>query len=139
MKRTPRLLTASVLAASTLLLPTAARADEVERESTGVLVRVDISPLECLQNCGGGDLPATGAEAPSLLVWVALALVAGGIALFFARRVRASAPVVRVSTASSPYDVHSGRRAEIANEGRPSSSNASAPSPGGDAVGRQIE
>lgn len=54
----------------------------------GVLVHVEISPLECVGACGRDPLPITGFD-PGLLVWAAVALLAVGIAVQVARRISA--------------------------------------------------
>ena len=108
-----RLIPGTALGAAAVLLPDVARAEGIERESSGVLVTVDITPLECMRGCGG-DLPATGAELPTLLLWLALALVAAGLALIATRRLAAPPGSVRAVRTTSPYYVVSGRRAEVA-------------------------
>ncbi|ANJ25959.1 LPXTG cell wall anchor domain-containing protein [Agromyces aureus] len=45
----------------------------------GVVIRVDILPLDCLGHCDPGSLPSTGA-AGDLITWVG-ALLLGGAAL----------------------------------------------------------
>lgn len=123
-------MTAFVVASA--LVPAAAVADEIDHGSSGVLVTVEITPLECVSPCGG-ELPATGGDAPSLLMWMALTLLAAGLVLLLVRRIRASPGRMRALAAPSPYYVVSGRRAEVAREGLGSSK----PAPReGDADGR---
>lgn len=54
----------------------------------GVLVQVEISPLECVGACGRDPLPITGFD-PGLLAWTAVALLAVGIAVQVMRRTSA--------------------------------------------------
>lgn len=101
---------ASALLVASVLAPAAARAEEMN-DSTGVTITVDIAPLECVRNCGGGGaLPPTGAEVPSMLVWLAFALLAAGIALVVWRLRRARLSAVPATVARDPYYVVSRRR-----------------------------
>lgn len=56
--------------------------------SGGVVVRVHISPLDCLDACGGGVLPATGADIPIFLLIAGGVLVAAGAAALITRAFR---------------------------------------------------
>ena len=134
MSRAQRVLAASGLILAAVLAPAPALADDIETGSEGVLVTVDIEPLRCVVDCGGGPLPATGADYPLLFLWLALVLVAAGTALVVGRRIRAFSIVVERARVTSPYYVLSGRHADGAAEGLPST-DATVPSRG-DAPGR---
>ena len=138
---------ASALLLAAVLVPSAARADELDDE--GVRVDVEISPLECVTNCvpgtpgapgggGGSPLPATGADLPTLFIWLALVLLAAGVALVVWRRVHRSPSRTRAAAGSAPYYVVSGRRSGAARAGHLSPSRASGPSQG-DSSGRDVE
>jgi LPXTG-motif cell wall-anchored protein len=138
---------ASALLLTAVLVPSAARADELD--DTGVRVDVEISPLECVTNCvpgtpgnpgspGGSPLPATGADLPMLFIWLAFALLAAGVALVVWRRVHRTPSFGRAASPSAPYYVVSGRRSGAARAGHISSSRASDPSQG-DSSGRDVE
>jgi LPXTG-motif cell wall-anchored protein len=131
--RVSRMAAASALIVAAVLAPGAALADEIEG-SGGVLVTVEIDPIRCAVDCGGGVLPTTGADYPALFVWLALVLVAAGTALLIGRRVRASQSGSRDAPGVAPYYVLSGRHADDAAEGLPFT-DAAVPSRG-DAPGR---
>lgn len=134
MTRARRLAAASALILAAVLAPSPALADEIETGSDGVVVTVEIEPLRCVVDCGAGVLPTTGADYPMLFVWLALVLVAAGAALLFGRRIRAFSNVGGRERGASPYYVVSGRHADDAAEGLPST-DAAVPSRG-DAPGR---
>ena len=127
---------ASALLLTAILVPSAARADELD--DTGVRVDVEFSPLECVSNCvpvtpgtpGGSPLPATGADFPILFLWLALVLIAAGIAFLAARRLRASPAAQQGTLPRGLYYVVSGRRAQQAHDALPSSSHTTASSRG---------
>lgn len=120
-------------ALAAVLTPLAATAAEVE--SDGVRVDVEITPRECVVDCGGGvvppdvpagpgvpglpglpHLPATGYELPLVGVWLAALLVAAGIALIVLRRANAVAALDSGSPHAAPnlYHVDSGSRRGVA-------------------------
>ncbi len=138
MSRHLRMAAGALAAASVLLLlPSAAHADEVDPTPGEIGLTVEIAPLPCVGECAGGVLPATGADVPSLLVWLALAVIAAGVTLVTARRIRASPAAARGTTPPAPYYVVSGRRAQHAHDGLPSSPHATALR--GDAGDRRID
>ncbi|MGA7148870.1 MAG: LPXTG cell wall anchor domain-containing protein [Microbacterium sp.] len=135
---------ASALLVTAVFVPSAARADELD--DTGVRVDVEISPLECVIDCvpstpgipGGSPLPATGADLPALFVWLALCLLAAGVALVVRSRIHRMPSPERAAADSASYYVVSGRRSGAARAGHIASSRASGPSQG-DSSGRDVE
>src|SRR4051812_44858727 len=108
---------AVVAAAILALLPvSAAIAAEQDQASHGIEISVVITPLQaCIGACSGagagGDLPATGATFPALLIWLAAALLAAGLAFALWHRLRPAGAGWRIGERSTPYPDVSGRRA----------------------------
>lgn len=69
----------------------------------GVLIHVEISPLECVGACGRDPLPITGFD-PGLLVVTAVALLAVGIAVQVVRRISARRGLDRAGRSRSATD-----------------------------------
>ena len=67
-----------------LITPLAA-AGGGEHDSEGVLVTVEVGPLECAARCLRG-LPATGLDFQPLVVWVAGVLIVTGFVMLLWRR-----------------------------------------------------
>jgi len=145
MTRAERRIAASLLLLPVFTAPSIAHADEVDGETEGVQVGVNITPLECVADCGGGGqqpgggIPVTGLtfDATTFL-WLAVALLAAGVAVLVWRRFLASPREATVRAASDAYYVVSGRHADAADAGLPPSTTSAIPSRG-DAPDRRVE
>ena len=116
--------------AASVLIPLPARAEETELQSDGVLVTVQIDPLPCTTGCGGPPLPATGIEAPDVLVWIAAALLVAGLAFALRGRVIGAREARMPSVPPTPYAEFSGDRPpKTTGDGSASSSSAASSGP----------
>lgn len=104
----------SALATDSFVVESAAEPmqDGQSRESGGVVIHVVIEPLaRCVSSCAD-QLPATGGVLPSAAWWIAVALLAAGLAFVLrSRRTSSGGNAWRPWERSYPYDVVSGRRA----------------------------
>jgi hypothetical protein len=143
-RRAARRVAASLALLPLFAAPSVAHADEVDGETEGVRVGVNITPLECVADCGGGQQPGGGMPVTGLtfdastFVWLAVALLAAGVAVLVWRRVAASSREATVRDASGAYYVVSGRHADAAEAGLPPSTTTAIPSRG-DAPDRRVE
>src|SRR4051794_34590472 len=115
--RLPTASLAVAAAAILALLPvSAAIAAEQDQASHGIEISVVITPLQaCIGACSGAgagrDLPATGGSFPTLLIWLAAALLTAGLAIAVWHRLRPAGVGWRIGERSNPYADVNGRRA----------------------------